>query len=220
MTFLGFIVAVLIIGGIFYAWYAYAGRTRENDDAQGRNETAFGAGRMRTSTAMETGTIGELPEGEQDKYVEGTAVNSGNIPRNVLNPDHGYNVETGTIGDVDDEPQGLSAYPDEANALANVGDFKNATESSLNLLPQTQGNEQGEQSGTAGMDTATAANSLNAGAQTMGNNIHTTGDTAGSATGQTSVADNTKNAAKDLTSAIHQAFREEFYHMDDNDKTH
>lgn len=148
MTFLGFIVAVLIIGGIFYAWYAYAGRTRQNDDAQGRNATAQGAGRMRTSTAMETGTIGELPEGKQDKYVEGNAVNSGNIPRNVLNPDHGYNVETGTIGDVE-QPVG-------AKGLAE-GDTTNATKT---------------------------------------------------------------GGAEDLTSAIHQAFREEFYQIDDKDKTH
>jgi hypothetical protein len=189
MTFLGFIVAVLIIGGIFYAWYAYAGRTRGNDDAQGRNETARGAGRMRASTATETGTIGELPEVEQDKYAEGSAVNSGNIPRNVLNPDHGYDAETGTIGDVDVEPQGQSAYPDQANDLVNEGNLNNATASSLNASPPTPSPAQvyGQQSDTAGMDTATAAKGPN---------------------------------TQDLTSAIHQAFRDEFYEMDDNDKTH
>ena len=180
MTFLGFIVAVLIIGGIFYAWYAFAGRTGKDDVAEDRTATARGAGRMRTSTAMETGTIGE-PEGEQDKYVEGSAVNSGSIPRNVLNPNHGYDVETGTIGDVEQY---------------NDGNLNTATESTLND-----------------------------GASLMANNIQATGGTAGGATGQTTVAGNTTKATKtggsdDLTSAIHQAFREEFYNLDDNDKTH
>lgn len=226
MTFLGFIVAVLIIGGIFYAWYAFASRTGTNDVAQG-------AGRMRASTTMETGTIGELPEEKQGKYVQGNAANSGNIPRHVLNPDHGYNAEAGTIGETDEQGSSFQqnvntiqqAQP-RHNTVQKIGDVfqqsqqlqaQQQLQQALNKQGQpsvvakglsegyTQGFQQGQKHGPidAGMNAET---------QMMGNNIHTTtgmGKAAGGAAGQ-----------QDLTSAIHQAFREEFYHMDENDKTH